>query len=101
MEPRRAQVLWWSVFHPFSVCFAGRRRRIDANFLHKCCWSAMEPRRARVLWWSVFHLFGVCFADRRRRIDADFLNKFILSFQFGKVGKVCSFVTCNLFLSYK
>jgi hypothetical protein len=39
------------------------------------------------LWWC-----------RRRRIDAGFLHRFILSFQF---CKVCSFVTCNLFLSYE
>jgi hypothetical protein len=41
----------------------------------------------RSLWWC-----------RRRRIDAGFLHKFILSFQF---CKVCSFITCNLFLSYE
>jgi hypothetical protein len=45
------------------------------------------PSLWRSLWWC-----------RRRRIDAGFLHRFILSFQF---CKVCSFVTCNLFLSYE
>jgi hypothetical protein len=43
------------------------------------------------LWWSL----RWC---RRKRIGASFLHRFIISFQF---CKVCSFVTCNLFLSYK
>jgi hypothetical protein len=46
------------------------------------------PSLWRSLWWC----------RRRRRIDACFLHRFILSFQF---CKVCSFVTCNLFLSYE
>jgi hypothetical protein len=45
------------------------------------------PSLWRSLWWC-----------RRRRIDANFLYRFILSFQF---CKLCSFVTCYLFLSYE
>jgi hypothetical protein len=45
------------------------------------------PSLWRSLWWC-----------RRKMIDAGFLHRFILSFQF---CKVCSFVTCNLFLSYE
>jgi hypothetical protein len=45
------------------------------------------PSLWRSLWWC-----------QRRRMDAGFLHRFILSFQF---CKVCSFITCNLFLSYE